>query len=41
VPEEARRELLRRAVYGDRPEPYDVIETYAERFRALASSPST
>ncbi len=34
----ARAELLRRAVYAERPEPFDVIETYAERFRVLAES---
>jgi hypothetical protein len=32
----ARAELLRHAVYGGREEPYDVLELYAERVRALA-----
>ena len=36
VPEEAHAELLRRAVYGDRDEPFDVIALYAGRIRALA-----
>jgi len=38
VPEPARRELLRRAVYGEREEPFDVIDTYLQRFRALSAS---
>jgi hypothetical protein len=36
VPEEARAELLRRAVYGSQPEPFDVIDLYARRVRELA-----
>jgi hypothetical protein len=36
VPEEARAELLRRAVYGSRPGPFDVIGVYARRVRDLA-----
>jgi hypothetical protein len=36
APAEAKRELWRRAVYGERDEPYDVIETYYQRFRELS-----
>jgi len=39
--EEGMREVLRRAVYGDRDEPYDIIDTYASRFRAMAGPRST
>ncbi len=35
---DALRELLRRAVYADRPEPFDVLGYYAGRFRELASA---
>ena len=38
TPEDARAELMRRAVYGERPEPFDVIDTYLQRFRALSAS---
>jgi hypothetical protein len=31
-------ELMRRAVYADRPEPYDVLEHYRDRLRELAST---
>jgi hypothetical protein len=40
VPGEAYAELLRRAVYGDREEPFDVLGLYASRVRALASVPA-
>jgi hypothetical protein len=33
-------ELMRRAVYGDRPEPYDVPDHYRERLRLLATEGS-
>jgi len=33
-------ELLRRAVYADRPAPYDVLNDYCERLRALATTRS-
>lgn len=36
VPGEAYAELLRRAVYADRDEPFDVLDLYASRVRALA-----
>ena len=36
VTAEARAELLRRAVYGSRPAPFDVLDTYARNVRALA-----
>ena len=36
--EAAVAELMRRAVYGDRPEPYDVLDHYRERLQALARS---
>jgi hypothetical protein len=39
VTEDARDELLRRAVYGSRAEPFDVIATYADNVRALARDP--
>ena len=32
------QELLRRAVYADRPEPFEVLGYYADRFRQLAAS---
>jgi hypothetical protein len=35
---EAVAELLRRAVYGGRPEPYDVLSHYCERLSALATT---
>ena len=41
VPPEAYRELLRRAVYGDRDEPFDVLELYTHRIRALAGANGT
>ncbi|MEA2255277.1 MAG: hypothetical protein QOG35_1322 [Solirubrobacteraceae bacterium] len=36
---EALAELMRRAVYGDRPEPNDVLSHYRERVRELATTP--
>jgi hypothetical protein len=36
---EAVAELMRRAVYGDRAEPYDVLSHYRERMRELATTP--
>jgi hypothetical protein len=38
VPDEARQELLRRAIYGSEPEPFDVLERYSRNVRALASA---
>jgi hypothetical protein len=35
---EAVAELTRRAVYGDRPDPYDVLSHYRERVRELATA---
>ena len=40
VSEAAYRELLRRGVYGSRPEPFDVLGAYSRRVRALAGAPS-
>jgi hypothetical protein len=37
---EAVAELLRRAVYGGRPEPYDVLSHYCERLETLATTRS-
>lgn len=37
----ARDEVLRRAVYGSRPEPFDVLGTYARNVRELASPDTT
>lgn len=31
-------ELMRRAVYGDRPAPFDVLETYVRRMRELSAT---
>jgi hypothetical protein len=38
--EAAYAELMRRAVYGSRPEPFDVIDTYYQRVRDLALAPA-
>jgi len=38
--EAAYSELMRRAVYGSRPEPFDVIDTYYQRVRDLAVTPA-
>ena len=36
VPPEAYQELMRQAVYGSRPEPYDVLQEYATRMGRMA-----
>jgi hypothetical protein len=38
--EAAYSELMRRAVYGSQPEPFDVIDTYYQRVRDLAVAPA-
>jgi hypothetical protein len=36
VPQSVRDELLRRAVYGEKPAPFDVLDAYSRRVRSLA-----
>jgi hypothetical protein len=40
VPAQAREELLRRAVYGSAPAPFDVVAGYSRRLRGLAVEPA-